>query len=207
MTSTAGLTMQIEPAPTWQHITTVDMTVTCDMDAPDRLREQGFEVSSPSFPLSAVDVNGTDSTVRLLTFVWDGVSEFYEDDPSDEEKERIRRLLDMAPPDSVTGEVRVIKTSAPVTVARFLAAWFAVTPAQTPSSGVVRVVAGDTLFRIEPANAPERQWVPVGARDFAAAVQRCAAAGFTIAPSPTHPETAGSCELAAVTFLLTEVQP
>lgn len=206
VTSASGLTVQIEPAPTWQHITTVEMTVTCDMGAPDRLRERGFEVSAPGFPLSAVDVNGTDSTVRLLTFVWDGVSEFYEDDPDDEEKERIRRLLDMAPPDEVTGEVRVIKTSAPATLGRFLAAWFAVTPTEIPSSGVVRVVAGDTLFRIERVGAPERQWVPLGSRDFAAAVERCAAAGFTITPSPTHPETAGHYDLGDVTFLLTEVQ-
>lgn len=207
VTSTSGLTMQIEPAPTWQHFTTVDMTVTCDMGAPDRLRERGFEVSSPGFPLSAVDVNGTDSTVRLLTFVWDGVSEFYEDDPSDEEKERIRELVASRPPDAVTGEVRVIKTSAPATLGRFLSAWFAVTATEIPSSGAVRVEVGPTLFRIERVGDPERQWIPLGTRAFCAAVTRCTAAGFTVVPSPTHPEKAGHVDLGAVTFLLTEVQP
>ncbi|CPS10348.1 Uncharacterised protein [Mycobacteroides abscessus] len=141
----------------------------------------------------------------LVSKGWDGHSDVPWEEPDDAEKDRIRQLIESAPPDAATGEVRVIRTSAPATLGRFLAAWFAVTPTEIPSSGVVRVVAGDTLFRIERAVAPERQWVPLESRNFAAAVERCAAAGFTITPSPTHPETVGSCNLGAATFLLTEV--
>lgn len=180
-----------------------DVTVVPVPGAAGRLRMLGYEVAADGS--QAVDLNGTDATVHLVHMGWDGVSDFYEDDPDDEEKERIRRLLDMAPPDAGTGEVRVIRTSAPSTLGRFLAAWFAVTPTEIPSSGAVRVEVGDMLFRIEPANAPERQWIPLGARDYAAAVQRCGAAGFTVTPSPTHPEKAGHVDLGAVTFLLTKV--
>ncbi len=47
-------------------ITRVDLVVSVDAGAPDRLRELGFEVSLPGWPLSVVDVNGCDNTVHLV---------------------------------------------------------------------------------------------------------------------------------------------
>ncbi|WP_396909868.1 hypothetical protein [Mycolicibacterium sp.] len=43
-----------------------DMTVRADGAAADRLRAAAFEVSLPGWPLSAVDINGTDATVFLV---------------------------------------------------------------------------------------------------------------------------------------------
>lgn len=73
-----------------------DMTVTCDHGAPDRLRELGFEVSHDGS--QAVDVNGCDNTVHLRAVGWDGVSEVPWDEPSDEEKARIKELTETARP-------------------------------------------------------------------------------------------------------------
>ncbi|WP_078315409.1 hypothetical protein [Mycobacterium sp. D16Q16] len=130
---------------------------------------------------------------------------FCEDDPTDAEKARIREVIESRPPDAITGEVRIIETDDVAAVAAFLAAWFDLTPEPALPSGVVRVVVGTILFRVEPVEAPKRQWVPLGARAYAAAVARVAAAGFTVTPSPTHPERAGHVELGGVTFLLQEL--
>lgn len=135
---------------------------------------------------------------------WDGVSNLYEDDPDDAEKQSLRELIESRPPDAVTGEVRRIETDDVAAVAAFLAAWFDLAPATLPS-GVARLVVGDVLFRVEPVDEPQRAWVSLGARDYAAAVARCTAAGFEVIPSVTHPERAGHVQLGGVTFLLQEL--
>lgn len=63
-----------------------DMTVTCDPAASDRLRQAGFEVALDGS--QAVDVNGTDATVRLVVRGWDGKSDVPWEEPTPEEPVR-----------------------------------------------------------------------------------------------------------------------
>ncbi|WP_018600937.1 VOC family protein [Mycobacterium sp. 155] len=67
----------------------VDLTVTVDHAAADRLRELGrYEVALDG--TQAVDLNGCDNTVYLRPRGWDGASDVAWEEPSDEEKKRIR---------------------------------------------------------------------------------------------------------------------
>lgn len=59
-----GPAVRVTTTPVWQAITRVDLTVTVDVGAPDRLRTLGFEVAHDGS--QAVDVNGTDATVHLV---------------------------------------------------------------------------------------------------------------------------------------------
>lgn len=58
-----GPAVRIAEAVEWNLITTVDLVVKTDAGAADRLREAGFEVARDG--LQAVDVNATDSTIKL----------------------------------------------------------------------------------------------------------------------------------------------
>ncbi|WP_211296221.1 hypothetical protein [Mycobacterium aquaticum] len=199
VTPVAGPTVTVNTASVVEVISRYsDMTVSVDSGALDRLRALGFDVSAPGEPMQAVDVNGCDNTVHMVVRSWDGVTDVDWEEPSDAEKERIRAL----PTTATTGEVRLIETAAVDDVAAFLGVWFDVTPELALPSGVVRIIVGDTLFRVEPAEAADRQWIPLGARDYAAVVERCEEAGFTAIPSPTHPQTAGHIDIDNVTFLL-----
>lgn len=59
----AGPAVRIAEAVDWHLITTVDLVVQVDAGAADRLREAGFEVAHDG--RYAVDVNATDSTIKL----------------------------------------------------------------------------------------------------------------------------------------------
>jgi hypothetical protein len=185
VTSLGGFGVRIEQARVVEAITRVDVEVACDPGAPDRLRAAGFPVSSPGFPLNAEDLNGTDGTVFLRVVGWDGVSDVDWEEPVT----------------AITGHMVKIETDAVDQVAGFLAAWFDIEPEALPS-GVTRFPVGTLLYRVEPTAEPRRQWTPLGARDYAEAVERCASAGFTVTPSPTHPTTAGHVNIGNVTFLL-----
>ncbi|GAA4394332.1 hypothetical protein GCM10023147_26240 [Tsukamurella soli] len=65
ITPANGPAVLVAPAPAYHFITRVDMHVTVDTGAADRLRAIGAEVSLPGWPLSAVDANGTDSDVHM----------------------------------------------------------------------------------------------------------------------------------------------
>lgn len=199
VTPVAGPTVTITTARVVEAITSADLTVTVDHGAPDRLRALDFEVALDGS--AAVDVNGTDATVYLVARGWDGYSDVPWEEPSPDEI----AATTSRPPDAVTGEVVVIETDSVSHVSRFLSAWFDMTPETVPS-GVVRFPVRNTLIRVEPAQEPRRQWVPLGSRGYLAAVARCAAAGFTVTPSPTHPTTAGHCDIGQVTFLLTKLE-
>lgn len=199
VTSPGGLSVRIGQAATVEAITRVDVEVACDHGAPDRLRAAGFPVSLPEFPLSAEDLNGTDGLVLLRVVGWDGISDVPWEDWSPEQIEAAMRRTP-----GVRDEMRTIKTVDPPAVARFLAAWFEAEQ-QRPEFGVRWVSVRGTVFRAEPATAPERQWVPIGARDYPAAVARVQAAGFEVVPSVTHPESAAHCDVGNVTFIVTEV--
>lgn len=100
--------------------------------------------------------------------------------------------------------MQTIPTVDPPAIARFLCVWFEAKQ-QRPEFGVRWVSVRRTTFEVRPAIAPDRQWVPLGARDYAAAVARVRAAGFDVVPSVTHPETAAHCDVGNVTFILTEL--
>lgn len=118
------------------------------------------------------------------------------EEPTDKEKARSAT--------AATGRVDQIQTADPDTVTAFLTAWFGVEPdRQVP--GVSRFLLRDTLIRVSRAEEPEHRWIPLGTADYNAAVERCAAAGFTITPSPTHPAVAGHIELGGHVFLLVEL--
>lgn len=197
----AGPAVVVTTTTVWQTISRYsDMTAVVDHGAADRLRALGYEVAVDGS--QAVDLNGTDGTVFLVARGWDGVSEFYEDDPDDAEKARIEAV----PPTATTGRVRRILTDSVAEVARLVSAWFDVPITETLPSGIVRIIRGDTLFRIEPVTEPEEQIAPFAAADYVAAVARVEAAGFTVVPSPTHPATAGHCDVGGVSFLLMQVE-
>ncbi|WP_234793040.1 hypothetical protein [Mycolicibacterium fortuitum] len=100
--------------------------------------------------------------------------------------------------------MQTISSVDPSAIARFLCVWFEAKQ-QRPEFGVRWVSVRRTTFEVRPAIAPDRQWVPLGARDYAAAVARVVAAGFDVVPSVTHPETAAHCDVGNVTFILTEL--
>lgn len=104
----------------------------------------------------------------------------------------------------VRDHMQTIPTVDPPPVARFIATWFEAKQ-QRPEFGVRWVSVRRTTFEVRPAIAPARQWVPLGASDYAAAVARVVAAGFDVVPSVTHPETAAHCTIGNVTFILTEL--
>ncbi|SKM39585.1 Uncharacterised protein [Mycobacteroides abscessus subsp. abscessus] len=199
ITAVGGPTVQIAVAPTLAHVTCVDLTVSCDVGAPERLRAAGFEVAVDG--MSAVDVNGCDNTVRLLTLrSWDGVSEIDWEEP---DPDRIAAIT-ARPPDAVTGSVVRIRTYDVHRVARFLVSWFDMTGTSS-GGGAVRFEVGRILWRVEQESGAGRQWVPLGSREYAAAVERCIAAGFDVVSSATDPDTAAHCDVGNVTFLLSEV--
>lgn len=204
VTHPSGLpAVRIRRALTWHHITTVDLTVVCDAGAADRLREQGFEVSSPGFPLSAVDGNGTDSTVKLVVpHSWDGVSDVDWEEPDDVEKERIERLLATSPVTFTTGAVRRIEADDVTATARFIAAWYGC-DVEIGHKGVARIVVGDEMYRIEPVQNPQRRWYMFGARDYAASVERCAAAGFAVIPAAQAPDQVGHIDIGLLNLVVT----
>lgn len=174
-----------------------DMTVVPFPGAADRLRALGFEVADDGS--QAVDLNGCDNTVRLVARGWDGVSDV---DWEDWTPAQIEAALRRRP--GVRDYLRTIPSVDPSAVARFLEVWFEA-KRQRPEFGVRWVQVGGTTFQVEPAIAPARQWVPLGARDYAAAVARVQSAGFDVVPSASHPEVAGHCDVGNVTFVLTEV--
>lgn len=86
VTSPSGFGVRIEQARVVEAITRVDLTVTCDHGAADRLRALGFEVALDGS--AAVDVNGTDATVYLSPRGWDGHSDVPWEEPTPEEPVR-----------------------------------------------------------------------------------------------------------------------
>lgn len=82
----AGPTVTVTTAQAVEAITSVDLTVTVDHGAPDRLRALGFEVALDGS--AAVDVNGTDATVYLSPRGWDGESDVDWEEPTPEETVR-----------------------------------------------------------------------------------------------------------------------
>ncbi|MFV8172482.1 MULTISPECIES: hypothetical protein [Mycolicibacterium] len=192
-----GPDIVVSTAATAQAITSVDMIVACDADAPDRLRTRGFEVSLPGEPPQAVDVNGCDNTVHLVVRTWDGVSDVDWEDPDES------AWLDQLVTTAVTGRVDQIQTDTPAPVTRFLAAWFGV-PADRQQPAVARFVIRDVLIRVSYTAKPERRWIPIGTADYPAAVARCEAAGFTAIESAGGP-VGGHIELGGHTFLLVEM--
>lgn len=81
----AGPAVVVCTAAVWQTISRyTDMTAAVDHAAADRLRKAGFEVAVDGS--QTVDVNGCDNTVTLIAADWD--------EPSDDEKARIEKLLD-----------------------------------------------------------------------------------------------------------------
>lgn len=179
-------------------ITRCDLIVAVDAGAPDRLRSLGFEVADDGS--QAVDVNGCDNTVFLVVRDWDGVSDMPREAGS---PEQIAASMRRRP--GVLDYMRVIPTVDPASTARFIATWFDVAQDRRPEFGVRRVAVGGTVFRAEPAIAPARQWVPLGARDYTAAVERVRAAGFDVVPSVSHPRTAAHCDVGNTCFILTEL--
>ncbi|MBE5469503.1 hypothetical protein [Mycobacteroides abscessus] len=191
VTPVAGPTVTITTARVAEAITSVDMTVVTDHGAADRLCEAGFEVAHDGS--AAVDVNGCDNTVFLVERRgWDGRSDVPWAEPTPGQAA------------AITGSVVRIETDAVAAVAAFLSAWFNVTPETLPS-GAARFPIRNTLIRVAPVREPRRQWVPLGIRYYAEAVERCAAAGFTVTPSPTHADTAGHVDVGECTFLLMEL--
>lgn len=81
VTSLSGLSVRIEQTRVVEAITRIDLEVACDAGAPDRLRAAGFPVSSPGFPLSAEDLNGTDGLALLRVVGWDGISDVDWEEP------------------------------------------------------------------------------------------------------------------------------
>ncbi|SLJ23798.1 Uncharacterised protein [Mycobacteroides abscessus subsp. abscessus] len=190
-----GPDVVVSAARTVEAITSVDMIASCDAAAPDRLRELGFEVSLPGEPLQAVDVNGTDSTVHLVVHRgWDDIDW---DEPDES------AWLDELVTTAVTGRLEQIQTAYPGPVTRFLSAWFGI-PADRQVPAVSRFVIRDTLLRVSYTAHPERRWIPVGTRDYPAAVERCAAAGFEVVPSAGGP-VGGHLELGGHVFLLVDL--
>lgn len=204
VTHPSGLpAVRIRRALTWNHITTVDLTVTCDDAAADRLREQGFEVSSPGFPLSAVDGNGTDSTVKLVVArSWDGISDVAWEEPDDNEKRRIEQMLASSPVAFTTGSVRRIEADDPDRTAAFIGAWFD-SAVEAGHEGVMRIPVGNELYRIEPVDEPQRRWYMLGAVDYQSAVARCAAAGFEVIPAAQAPDEVGHIDIGGLHLVLT----
>lgn len=88
VTPVAGPTVTITTARVVEAITRCDMTVVTDRGAADRLRAAGFPVSSPGFPLSAEDLNGTHGAVFLRVVGWDGESDVDWDGESDVDWEK-----------------------------------------------------------------------------------------------------------------------
>ncbi|MFN6549568.1 VOC family protein [Mycolicibacterium septicum] len=80
ITPATGPTVALSTTPVVETISRyIDITVVVDAGAPNRLRALGFEVADDGS--QAVDVNGTDSTVFLVTP--DPISpDLYEDDPA-----------------------------------------------------------------------------------------------------------------------------
>jgi hypothetical protein len=138
-----------------------DLTVAVDASAPDRLRAAGFEVADDG--TQAVDVNGTDATVFLVVRDWDGVSDLPREAWS---PEQIAASMRRRP--GVRDYMRTIPSVDPSAIARFLCVWFE-TKQQRPEFGVRWVSVRGTTFEVRPAIAPARQWVALGARDYAAA--------------------------------------
>lgn len=170
----------------------VGMTAGCDDGAPDRLRALGFEVAHDGS--QAVDVNGTDATVFLVT---DSDAGWWE--PTDQEMQRIAAL----PVTATTGRVEQVQTNYPGPVTRLLAAWFDIAPdRQVP--GVARFPIRDTLIRVTRTDRPEQRWIPLGTHDYPAAVARVAAAGFTAIESAGGP-VGGHIELGGHIWLLVEL--
>lgn len=65
ITPATGPAVVVSTARVWETISRyVDLTVAVDSGAPDRLRENGFEVAVDGS--QAVDVNGCDNTVFLV---------------------------------------------------------------------------------------------------------------------------------------------
>lgn len=88
----AGPAVVVRTVTVWQAISRyADVTVVPVPGAANRLRALGFEVALDGS--QAVDVNGTDATVFLVNKGWDGHSDVPWEEPSDEEKARIERLL------------------------------------------------------------------------------------------------------------------
>lgn len=191
---TIGPDIVVSTARSVEAITSVDMTVGCDDGAPDRLRAAGFEVALDGS--QAVDVNGCDNTVHLVIHRgWDDIDW---DEPDDE-----ATWLDQLATTAVTGRVDQIQTAYPGPVTRFLSAWFGI-PADRQVPAVSRFVIRDTLLRVSYTAHPEHRWIPLGTADYAAAVGRCAAAGFTAIESADGP-VAGHIELGGHTWLLLEL--
>ncbi|WP_241177753.1 VOC family protein [Mycolicibacterium nivoides] len=115
----------------------IDITVVVDAGASDRLRALGFEVADDGS--QAVDVNGTDSTVFLVTP--DPISpDFYEDDPDDGKvhaAELMRRSPDAAAASPTRLSLMVIYVPAPRVelAAKFYAAILNVEPVREQHGG------------------------------------------------------------------------
>ncbi|MBN7463875.1 hypothetical protein I3U64_27470, partial [Mycobacteroides abscessus subsp. abscessus] len=50
---------------------------------------------------------------------------------------------------------------------------------------------------------PQRRWYMLGAVDYAAAVERCAAAGFAVIPSAQAPDEVGQIAIGSLRFVVT----
>lgn len=78
VTPSGGPFITVTTARAIEAITSVDLTVTVDNGAADRLRHAGFDVAHDGS--QAVDVNGCDNTVHLRPRGWDGTSAVVRDD-------------------------------------------------------------------------------------------------------------------------------
>ncbi|MGV7586367.1 hypothetical protein PJI74_01365 [Mycobacterium kansasii] len=102
----AGPSVSISTARVVEAITRVDLTVTCDPAAPDRLRALDFEVALDGS--AAVDVNGTDATVYLVARGWDGVSDLPWEEPPPEEPVRDAAYYEQFSDAVERGDYRVV---------------------------------------------------------------------------------------------------
>lgn len=102
----AGPIVSISTARVVEAITRVDLTVTCDRGAADRLRALDFEVALDGS--AAVDVNGTDATVYLSPRGWDGVSAVGWEEPTPEEPVRDDAYYEQLSDAVERGDYRVV---------------------------------------------------------------------------------------------------
>ncbi|MBE5513713.1 hypothetical protein [Mycobacteroides abscessus] len=102
----AGPSVSISTARVVEAITRVDLTVTCDHAAADRLRALDFEVALDGS--AAVDVNGTDATVYLVTRGWDGVSAVDREEPIPERPVRSDAYYEQLSDAVERGDYRVV---------------------------------------------------------------------------------------------------